>query len=256
MKNINLLAFCTLSILLGGACTKNSNSTHGIPGSTNSTTTITPSAATSYFGILSITSAQTVQQGNNLFPAIIFSQAYFSNTATAYFSPSTFVKVDSVSLSGKIFKFSNYEYQDTTYQITYPPATWHVKGLATIPSFTYTSTTPLPTFTGYATLPDTIHIGQAVTIAITGVTGSDETSIIISDGSNASGHTVSQTLAASATSVTFPASSLSSLTATTATTTANAFINVGCIKHNVQSVNGLPMDFQMSYQVDKTIYIK
>jgi|GEM_PF-1151707 hypothetical protein len=253
-NNLNLLSFFVLSILLGGACTKNNSTTPGGPASTNSTT-ITPSTATSYFGILNITSAQTVQQGTSLYPAINICSAYFSNTAVPDITPSTFVKVDSLSLNGRRFKFSGYEYQDTTYQITYPSATWHVTGLAVIPSFTYTNATPLPTFTGYATLPDTIHINQQLTVAVTGVTGSDQTNVIISDGSNASGHTVSQVLGTGATSVTFPASSLSSLTTTT-TTTSNAFININCIKNNAQAVNGLPFNFQLSYQLNKTIYIK
>jgi hypothetical protein len=254
MKNkLNILTCCILSILLAGACSKNNTTTSG-GGNTNNTNSITPSNATSYYGILSVTAVQSYQNGY-LWPASNIYTAYFSNTPTAYLSPSTFVKVDSVGLNGRIFKFSNYSYQDSTYGNTYPQGVWRIKGLNGIPSFTYTATTPIPTYAGYGSLPDTIHISQNAVVPITGVSGSDQTTVIVSDGANGAGHLVAQTLATGGNSVTFLSGTLSGLTVTTGTT-ATGFINVHAVKNNVQSVNGKPINFTTEYQMTKYVFIK
>jgi hypothetical protein len=257
MKNkLSLLTFCLWAILILGACSKNNNTpSGGGGGGNNNTSSITPSTATSYYGILSVLAVQSYYYGT-LFPATNLSSAYFSNTPTPYNNTSTFVKVNSVSLNGKVFKFGSYYYQDSTNSEVYPPGTWVVNGLANIPSFTYTATNPIPTYTNYLTLPDTVYKTQSITIPITGISGSDQTTIIISDGTNGTGHVVAQTLLPGANSVTFQAATLSGLTVSSPTTTTTAFINVGLQKNNVQSVNGLPMNFVSQYQFDKPIYIK
>ncbi|HXU27046.1 MAG TPA: hypothetical protein VN698_07430 [Bacteroidia bacterium] len=255
MKNkLNLFTFCALSILLAGACSKNNTTTSGGGGNNNTTTGITPSSATSYYGILTVTSVQSFQPGGVLYPATKFFTAYFSNTATAYLSPSTFVKVDSVGLNGRMFKFSNYSYQDSTMGNSYPSGVWTVKGLNGIPSFTYTASTPIPTYAGYGSLPDTIYKSQTAVVPITGVGGSDQTTIILSDGNNGAGHLVAQTLTASGNSVTFAASTLGGMNVSANATTA--FMNVHCVKNNVESVNGKPINFTTEYQLTKYVVIK
>ena len=231
------------------SCTK-SGTVSGGSNSLNSSN-ITPSNATSYDAILSITGLQLLSNGN-LSPMTNICQAYFSNTLTPIVNTATFVKVTRARINGTDLKFTGYQYEDTTYQVTYPPGTWAIDGLANIPSFTFTTNASMPMYTGYALLPDTIHVNQAVTINISGLHGSDVTNVIISDGSNANGHIVAQVLAPGATSVTFPASSLSVLTAGV----ANAFINVACIKNQAMSVNNVPMNFSMGYQLNKRIIIK
>ena len=250
MKKIVFISIILIQIAFI-SCQKSNNTTSGGGGSNNITNaTITPSNATSYYGILTEYMLENISNGG-LTPSFKYATAFFSNSATAYLNPSTFVKVNSVGINGTNFKFSSFYYVDTTYTLIFPPATWQVNGLATIPSFTYTNTNAIPTYTAYSSLPDTVHIGQSVTISITGVSGSDEVTVGINDGSNAAGHSVAQVLATGATSVTFPASSLSSLSQTN-----SALLSVSCQKNNVKSVNSLPMNFVSTYELNKTISIK
>lgn len=147
-------------------------------------------------------------------------------------------------------KFVGYDYQDTTYSVTAPPATWVVSGLGSIPSFTYTNTDSFPAYTGYASLPDTIYKNQPITIQMTGIGPADEVDVIIYDQSGLPGHAVSQTLVAGATSVTFPATALASLNV------GQASIDVDCIRNHVQSLGSKNFNFQNSYQLVKMIQLK
>jgi len=239
-----------ICLLILDACHKNNNTTTTGGGGNTINSSITPSNATSYNAILSISSIQTLY-GNNLLPSNNYCKAYFSNSTTSNYNTTTFVKVNNVNLNGTVFKFLSYDYEDTTHNITYPSGIWNVNGLGNIPSFTFTVNNPIPSYIGYTSLPDTVHINQSITLPITGITGSDQTTITITDGSNANGHIVSQALLNSANSVTFSAYSLSNMSIT-----SNAFINVHCIKNNVQNVYGIPMNFTTEYQLDKIISIK
>jgi hypothetical protein len=156
-----------------------------------------------------------------------------------------------MTVNGVKLQFSSFYYVDTTYTLTFPPANWQVGGLGTIPSFTYANTTVVPTYTAYTSLPDTVHKSQSLSISITGVSGADQVTVGLDDGSNLYGHSVVQMLAPGTTTVSFPASSLSSLNIT-----SGATLSIECQKNNVQNVSGLPMNFESIYELNKTVSIK
>jgi len=165
-----------------------------------------------------------------------------TNTITSY------VKVSSISLNGVEFKYYSPGYEDSIFSATTIPSTWSVVGLGVIPSFTYTNNNPMPTYSGYTSLQDTIYKLQLNTIQITGITGSDITTVSVLDGGNGK---VTQTLASGTTSVNFSASSLSSLIVGN-----NAGISIVCVKNNVQTFSGKQFNFPFTYLVNKTIDIK
>jgi hypothetical protein len=249
MKKLLFVSFLITGLVFI-SCKKSSTTTGGGGSTTNNSTNISPSNATSYYGILNTYNIQSVTSGT-LSTVLKYASAFFSNTPTHYLNTSTFVKVSSVTINGDTGQFSSFYYTNSTYSLSFPPATWKVNGLAAIPSFTYTNNNTMPSYTGYSTLPDTVYKNQPIIISVTGITGADEVTVGINDGSNAAGHSIAQMLTAGATSVTFPASSLSTLNITNA-----AFINIECQKNNVQSINSLPMNFETTYELNKTISIK
>ncbi len=243
MKKINLVVFCITSLLNFSSCKKTTTT----PNNTNSTN----NTNTGYYAILSISGLQSMQNGV-VFPATNFCKAYFSTTPVPIYNTSTFAKVTSVSLNNTRFKFNAYDYEDSTYQISYPTGVWVVNGLGNIPSFIDTINTPLPTYTGYNSLPDTLHRAQSLILPITNVSGYDEVQVTISDGSNATGHIYGEVLAPGASSVTFPQGTLSQLN----TGNNNAFINIHLIKNNPKTIAGKSINFTTEYQFDKTISVK
>jgi len=245
MKKVILIAFSLVGLLSFTSCKK----TTPAPNNTNSTNNTTNTG--NYYAILSISGLQSMQNGV-VFPITNFCKAYFSSTPVSIYNTATFVKVNSVSLNNTGFKFNAYGYEDSTYQIAYPSGIWVVNGQGNIPSFTDTINTPLPTYAGYNSLPDTLHKTQALTLPITNVSGYDQVQITISDGSNATGHIYGEVLAANASSVTFPQGTLSQLN----TGVNNAFINIHLIKNNPKTISGKSINFTTEYQFDKTISVK
>ncbi len=248
MKPFALLIVMAFSL----SCQKQNNNTPSGNGGGSAATTnpnISPSNASNWFGILDAYNLQSLT-GGVLQPTFKTASAFFSNAAQPSLNPSSFVKVNQAELGSVIFKFSTYDYVDTTFNLSFTPLTWKINGLGSIPSFTFTNTNSFPAYSGYASLPDTVHIGTQITISITGITGADQVIVAIWDGSNLLGHTQSQVLGTGS-SVTFPASSLSSLNATN-----SGMLVVSGKKNNVQNVGTLPMNFTTNYQLSKTISIK
>jgi len=242
MKSIkNILMACTAILLLFSMCKKNTTAN-------NATTNNNTNSTSGYYSILNIYGSQYVNGnalttlGVNSGPVFFSSVPVTTNTITSY------VKVTSLSLNGICFKYYSPGYQDSIFSATTIPSTWAVVGLGVIPSFTYINNNPMPTYTGYTSLPDTIYKSQQNTIQITGITGSDETSVSVLDGGNGK---VTQTLALGATSISFSASSLASLMIGN-----NAGISIICVKNNVQTFSGKQFNFPFTYLVNKTIYIK
>lgn len=238
-------------LLLAGAllqsCKKTSNtSTSGGTGGSGNNNTGSASACD---GLLIVTKSVTIIQPNIVASGPDICQAYFSSTPTPVMNTATYVKVNNVSVNGASMKFLSYNYQDTTYSVTAPPATWVVNGLGSIPSFTYTNTDPFPT-SNQANLPDTIYKSQPLTVQVTGVANANEVYVIISDQSGLIGHAVSQKLVSGSTSVTFPATSFASLNA------GQVSVDIDCIKNNVQSLGGKSFNFQNSFQVVEMIQLK
>ncbi|HWY38876.1 MAG TPA: hypothetical protein VNY73_09975 [Bacteroidia bacterium] len=229
--------FLSAIIFLLTISCKKSNKTSS-PGNTTSTT--------GYYAILSTGRLQSVSSGTLSAP---FNNcgAYFSNVPATSTNSATAVKVNSVSLNGTIFQYSSNNYNDTTFSISFPPSTWIVNGASGIPTFTYTNNDPMPAFTGYGSLPDTIYRNQNTTLHITGITGADLITVFVEDGTKG----VTQGMPVTASSVTFPTSSLSTLSATNYGT-----ILVLLDKSNVQTIGGKSMNFIGAYQLNKTVVIK
>ena len=173
---------------------------------------------------------------------------FFSATPVTTNTTSSYVKVGSLSLNGVGFKFYPTYYEDSTSSIPIIPSTWAVVGGGVIPSFTFTNNNSMPSYSGYASLPDTIYKSQQNTIQITGITGSDITTVSVLDAGT---NKTTQTLALGSTSVTFSASSLAALAVG-----SNCDINITCVKNNVQTFNGKQFNFPINYLVNKLIYIK
>lgn len=201
-----------------------------------------------YYGILSIYQQQTVNSGSIGSPNSPFGIAFFSITQTTIINPSTFAKVDSVKLNNVKYKFYSYDYLDSSSHVTSAPFIWSVYSGGFIPSFTYTNSNPMPSYTGYNLLPDTIYKTQKNIIQITGITGADTTIVYIED---LAAHETSQILYKWANTVTFSATSLSSIN-----TGKNASLIVECKKNNIQSFGGKTFNFPLFYQVTKTVFIK
>jgi hypothetical protein len=241
IKKINLAIACIAAFILFSMCKKSTSTT-----SANSTNTITNNNG--YYSVLNIYGHQYVVS-DSLTPLAINSwPVFFSATPVTTNTTSSYVKVGSLSLNGVEFKFYSTFYEDSISSASTIPSTWAVVGTGIIPSFTYTNNNPMPTYSGYTHLPDTIYKSQQNTIQITGIAGSDITTVSVLDAGT---NTTTQTLASGANSVTFSPSALAALAVGN-----NADINITCVKNNIQTFSGKQFNFPINYLVNKTIYIK
>ncbi len=245
-KKINVTLLLIASILLFSMCKKSSTTT-------NNTNNSTINVAKSYYGVFNVYGNQYVFS-HTVTPLSIISQSVFFTgtpiTSDTLITP--YITVNNVNLNGVNLKCYSNGYFDTTLSSTTLPNIWNVVGLGIIPSFTYTNNTPMPTYSDYNFLPDTIYKSKQNTIQITGITGSDVTTVYVIDGVTGE---VTQKLSSGATSVSFSASSLASLSSgiTPGTT---SIVRVVCIKNNIQTFSGKNFNFPFTYIVDKDIYIK
>ena len=226
----------TIILLVTISCKKSTPSTS----STNNTT-----STAGYYAILSTFRFQ-IYSGTLSAPFNNANAQFYSSPVTGT-NPSLEISVNSVSLNGTIMKWSGSDYSDTTFSIVCPPGTWVVNGANGIPTFTYTNNDPMPAFSGYASWPDTIYRNQNTTIPMTGVTGAGFITVNIMDGTTG----ISQGMPVTASSVSFPISSLSTLT-----TTTNGTLMVLLDKFNVQTIGGKSMNFVGAYELTKTVVIK
>lgn len=211
------------------------------PSQANST--ISPSAATSYYGELSASLVLVTGGMPILYP---YCEAYFSSIPLSAYNLSNGTLVGEVKLNDTRFKYSgNYKYTDTTNNISFPTANWQVIGSGTIPSFNYSNPDLLPSYSGFDSIPKSFVKSQSQTIPIYGVSGATVLKITLSDGLSGTGHSVEKTVASTLTAVSFSATEMNGLTSGT----SNATISVECIKRNVQSVYGKPICFNTVYQV-------
>ena len=103
-------------------------------------------------------------------------------------------------------------YRDTTFAAAQISNVWMLNGNSIFPSFTYTYTTPWPTYNNGANLPMIINRAQNLIIPTSGASGYDQILMNITDSV---GYTTSyQGVSASATSVTFVKDTLVKLTPT------------------------------------------
>jgi len=159
--------------------------------------------------------------------------------------------VSAVSMNGNAFApFFGIFYLSTTASLTFPPAAWTVTGSGSIPSFTYTNTNPLPTYTGISKMPSTIIRANNLTLSITGVSNSDQIEVEISDST---GKQQQQYISSNASSITFVSDSLEKLSAC-----HSASINVTCVKYNPQTLSGKGFLFatEQVFQTSNNIILK
>jgi hypothetical protein len=237
MKKFKLV-FLATSILFLFSC-KKEKSTEPINSNTSSTSTL-------YDGILEAGIFQYMTSGT-LSPPYTGANVWFGNTPDLDVNSTNFVHVDSVSLSNIYLKFDMDHYYDTTALITLPPVAWHVIGNNGIPSFNFTNTNALPSFSGYSSLPDSLDHTQNFTIPISGVSNATKAVAYISDNL---GHYALQFFNIPVNSITFSASSLSTLSPTTYGNYYIIFKN-----ENVQTIGGKKIKFNNFYQIMNNIKI-
>ena len=152
-----------------------------------------------------------------------------------------------VSLNSTTFKKStvgSIYYTDSTNTDFSPTYNWQVAGGSGIPAINYTYSVTLPAFTGYASLSNTINLGQSNTISLNGITGADEIQVSISASTNTS---YLKTVDGSATSVTFNASDLNTLSTSTL-----GYLYVTCSKVSYQTFSGKTIKIKAGYQLLKS----
>jgi hypothetical protein len=235
------------------SCKKNNGTTTG--SSINNTNTTNSGPITGY--LIATRQCEINTLTNSLFTA--------GNTGVAYFfsSPnniSSYVSVGSVWVGQTKFSYQNYiiTYSDTTQMLSINPTTWRVVGANAIPSFTYTNNDSLPTYTGFASLPDTIYKLQNLSLQINGVSGANLVEVILNDGTSvSSGHLITQYTASVSTNNTIiiPASSMAGFTPF-ASTHYPGSIELNFQKFNDQVISGKTYRFISQLQVSTNVYIK
>lgn len=173
------------------------------------------------------------------------------NTAVAVFrsssGSSSFIDGGTVKLNTKsLSKQSNnsYVYQNLLDPVSFPPVTWDVSGSASVPAFTFTDDKPMPTFSGYSTLPSSVSRSADLTVSLSGMI-SDADSVyvhIAGSGSNS----VLKRVAGNASQVVFTAAELSALG-----TSSTGIIQVAPWNYKQEDFNS-----KTFYFVNETCYSK
>lgn len=163
----------------------------------------------------------------------------------------TMLDAGNVSLNGVYLKKGvplalPFNYVDTTYMAAASGSRhWLVTGAGNVPVINYTCNDPYPTYTGYALLPDTIHLGQSNTISLQGIGGADEIEVVIFTSAF-----TDKTIPGNSTSVTFSAADLSTLSPAN-----NAFVSMISYKNSYQLFGGKTYKFSTAYGVQKNIIV-
>lgn len=247
MKNITVIASIVLLLF---SCKKEETAAP-ITNNTNSSGTPTngsASSATVFNGILNSLKIISIGSTNTIQYTINSPSAYFSSSAMQYINPSTAIQVDSVFVNNTKLQYSSYSYTSSTFTIVYPPTTWQVYGKNGIPSFTYTNSDASPSYTGYNQYPDSVNKASDYTFNVSGLSGFNEAQIILSDGTNGTGHILTKTINAATTSVTFTQSEIGGMN-----TTTNGIFSVMLKKNNVRYFGGKDFNFTSECQYTKTI---
>lgn len=207
------------------------------------------SDATVYSGILkslkvvSITgSANTIQYSFNS------PSAYFSVSPTQYLNSVTAVQVDSVLINDSKLQYGTYSYSSLSSTVVYPPSVWKVYGNNGIQSFTYTNAESMPDYTGYNQYPDSINKANNYVFNVSGLSGFGIATLILSDGTNGSGHYVSKTLSSTTTSITITANEMAAMN-----TVSNAIFSIVLVKNNARYFGNKSFNFPSEAQFTKTI---
>jgi hypothetical protein len=124
---------------------------------------------------------------------------------------------------------------------------WHVKGNSLVPSFDYTNTMRLPSFTEFASLPDSIYRSHDFVISLKGLTNATFASIQINGGTNPVSKTFSIT--PGMTSIQIPIKDLAGLTQ------ADVLVEIVFQNGHVQEIGDRAYTFQNSILISKRMKI-
>jgi hypothetical protein len=248
MKKLSFL--CAFLMVISFLSCKKKEST---PESTASTTGSTSTVPANYYGVLFATQFDMVMSGT-LTPGGGSSTAFFSaspiiNSSTISEGVISALNGGTVSLNSTVLKINtsgSIYYSDTTYTLFNSPYSWSVSGATGVPAISHSFSASRPTFTGYASLKDTIKISQTNVINLTGITGADEIVVTLSGGGY-----VMRNLPGNTTSLTLTSADLSGLTPTT-----GGSMFVSCFKNEYKSFGGKDYKFKTGYQLYKQIVVQ
>ena len=230
--------------LIISSCKKSDSPTSGGSSTTsNSTTTGNGNPSGTFNGILyygyEVNGSISVYVG----AANFFNSPVSFNPGTQTVATAT---VNSVSLNSTQLPYSSSSNNYSTFTTTslrFPPAAWVVNGAGIIPSFSYTNTNPMPTFTGISSFPSSVSRSQNLVIPITGASGCDQIQVSVNDSAN---KTTSVSVAGGSTSVTILKDSLTRLN-----NCVSGSISISLIKYNQQTLGGKSFLFGTVYITGK-----
>jgi hypothetical protein len=159
---------------------------------------------------------------------------------------SAFVSVDSVSINNVYLQFSSDHYETLSATGLSAP-NWHVKGNNGIPSFDFTNTNGMPSYNGYALIPDSINHTQSITIPISGIINATHAIITINDGW---GHSVNHEVNVTANSISFTSAELAAFQSN-----LYSYLYIVLYNENIQNFGGKRFNFQNQYQITKRVVI-
>jgi len=168
---------------INSACKKNTTTTGGSPAVSSNTISTVGDPSGTFSGIFIESSAA---YGNTV--VLLYNTPISVRLSTGN-PPTPTGTVSTIYCNYSLFSFNptNFYYTDPITSPLYMPATWSVTCNANFPSFTYTSTTAMPSYT-FGGLPNTISRSQNLTLSTAGGLNYDQMIINISDGM---GHTTS-----------------------------------------------------------------
>jgi hypothetical protein len=229
MKKITLLSIIAVGLLFSSCKKKETTTTSGGGGGS-------ASGYTNVYGTMTAAKSLNYNQFTHLPDTSYSASAWYFNTPQNNWMFTNFslgsttscggVYVDSVKLAA-LAAPGIYIYIDSTYTLKLATKlNWNVLGSGTVPAINYSPTIPWPSYTGYASLPDSIHKSGDTFIALSGITAGDSVSAGINDGSNASGHSyTSRMVSASATGIT-----IKSMNTVGFNNTVNGYLTVNIYK--------------------------
>ncbi|HTA62433.1 MAG TPA: hypothetical protein VK835_08255 [Bacteroidia bacterium] len=192
-------------------------------------------------------------------PSIIYSSLFgvscwfftapqsYQNIRTGNFYTTT---TNSVIVNGHKFALHNGIYQDSTGVTLSSPYQWTIVGNSNIPSFTYTSITPKPSYSGFWQIPDTVNKQQNLTLPLSGASGYDLFEVDIYDTATYNKH-IKYSVSNATSVITIPKDSLTKFISGT-----GVIIETSLTKFDPQSTGGKKFLFQTTLEYQRTLTIK
>jgi len=172
------------------------------------------------------------------------------NSGSAFFptdaGATTFADAGTVSLENKnLTKQANniYAYDDYLNPLTLSNITWNVTGNGSIPAFSKTVSRPLPTFSGFSTLPSTVSKASGITISLgSAVYAADSVIVMITSSNDA----VLKSVSGNSGSVSFSSADLTKLNTST----------VGSVSISPYNLSSETIGGKKYYFVNESSYLK